>query len=116
MINQILSNTSGDKNLAVGMGATMYFISDRVACTVVAIRRNRQGVAREIDVQRDDACLTNEGGIYGQQKWEFSPNPKGPIDTFVLRKNGKWVQKGQSMKNGTVCVPGYRDAYYDPSF
>lgn len=96
---------------SVGMGATVCYMTDRHAGTVVAVSTS----GREVTVQRDRARLTNKDGIYGNQEYEYSPNPEGSKDVFTLRKNGRYYRKGEPIGGLTVHL-GARREYYDPSF
>jgi hypothetical protein len=50
------------------------------------------------------------------QTYEYTRNENGETIVFTLRKNGRWVKKGQSMRNGTSLSIGHRSEYYDYSF
>ena len=39
-----------------------------------------------------------------------------PIRKFTLRKNGRWVADGESMRSHGGLGIGHRDYYRDPSF
>lgn len=95
----------------VGMGATICLWTDRHAATVIKVSPS----GREVTVQHDHARLTNKDGIYGNQTYEYSPNPDGPTEVFTLRKNGRYTRKGEEM-GGTTLHVGDRREYYDPSF
>ncbi|QOF39432.1 hypothetical protein E3G66_003636 [Mycobacteroides abscessus] len=38
------------------------------------------------------------------------------MQTFTLRKTGRWIRKGESEKGGTALLIGRRDEHYDYSF
>ncbi len=96
----------------VGQGATIIHWTDRTACTIVWVDSKK----REVRVQRDHANRVDNRGMSDAQDYKYSPNPNGELYVFTLRKNGKWVAKGQGLKNGTRLVIGVRMEYYDFSF
>jgi hypothetical protein len=95
----------------VGMGATICYWTDRHAGTIIAVSAS----GREVKVQVDKAVAKHKNIFTETQDYEYSPNPEGSIYTFTLRKNGRYVEKGSSMK-GTKLWVGDRREYYDPSF
>lgn len=110
LINRVIENTTSNKP-TVGMGATICKYSDRHAATVVAVSKD----GKSVDIQRDTATRTDKNGMSECQDYEYSPNPDASIETYTLRKNGRWVQKGQSLKGQSIAI-GYRSEYYDYSF
>lgn len=95
----------------VGMGVTFLHWSDRSAGTISDVISDR-----EIKVQGDSAKRIDSNGMSESQTYEFTQNPDAPKATYTLRKNGRWVRKGQDMKNGQRLAIGYRDAYHDFTF
>lgn len=95
----------------LGMGATHIGWTDRHPYTIVAVIS-----PKEIVVQEDNYTRTGKNGMSESQAYEFIPNPEAEKIPVTLRKNGKWIQSGQSMKNGRKFVIGYRDKYHDYSF
>jgi hypothetical protein len=96
----------------VGDGATMLGWSDRHPYTVIEVSPN----GRTVVVQEDFAVRTDNYGMSDCQSYEYSRNPDGRTSTVTLRKNGRWVVKGQGLKNGTGFAMGSRRKYYDYSF
>jgi len=97
----------------VGEGVTMGIGSDRYPYTIVAVRLD----GKEIDVQRDDFHRIDSNGLSERQDYEFFPNESGRTETLTLRKNGRYVVKGVSLRrNFCYWVIGKRGAYQDPSF
>lgn len=104
--------------LRIGDGATVVFHSDRHAGTII----NR--TPKWIEWQEDNAKLISgkplvvAGGFVGHfdnfQEYEYKPNLEGVIRRFTLRKNGKWIQMGDSM-TGCYLIPG-RSKFYDRNF
>ena len=50
----------------------------------------------------------------GSAQYDYLPNPDGIVETYSLRKNGRWVRTGDS-STGCYLVTG-RCEYYDPHF
>ncbi len=96
----------------VGDGATRCVGSDRYPFTIVEIVS-----AKEIVVQEDTATANVEAGHnhYGKQVYDILPNPAAEREHVTLRKNGRWVLKGDPA-NGVGFRLGERDKYSDPSF
>lgn len=92
------------------MGATLCGWSDRHAATIVEVRNEKT-----IVVQRDNAKVV-KGSIHdGSAEYEFSSNTEAGKMIYTLRKNGRWVLKGDSL-NGSGVGVGFRCEYYDPHF
>ena len=94
----------------VGMGATLILWSDRHAYTVVEVKS-----PRTIIVQRDNAKRTDNLGMSESQEYSYTPNPNAPKEVFTFRKNGRWVEKGKSIRNSPLVL-GIREEYYDYYF
>ena len=111
LFNDIMGSSQGP-TAEIGMGATALFYSDRHAMTIIDIQKN----GKRILAQRDKATRVDGHGMSDAQEYEYERNEDGSIETYTLRKNGKWVQEGAKMKNGTRLAIGYRAEYYDFSF
>lgn len=93
---------------SVGDGGTISIGTDRYACTVIDVTKS----GKTVTVQHDNATVTSKDGIYGTQRYEYSPDENGSVYTFRLsRKDGKTFRMGQSFR----LVPG-RNHYVDPHF
>lgn len=110
-LNNMLAGSDPEIVPKVGMGATMIGWTDRHAYTVVEVKS-----ARHVVVQRDAVKRVDMNGISESQRYEFSADPEGEMYEVTRRKNGRWVIKGESMKNGTKFVIGHREEYFDYSF
>ena len=98
----------------IGMGATLCYYSDRHAATVIEVgQKNR---VKYVVVRQDTARRTDTNGQSESQTYQYEPNPDGAEYKFTLRKNGRYVQAGSSMKNGTGLLLGVREEYYDFGF
>lgn len=89
----------------VGMDATVLYISDRVPTVITAVSPSGKQVT------------TWDGKAV--KGWVFTPEmvfDESPAErVFTLRKNGRWVEKGQDMR-GTGLLVGVKDLYRDPAF
>ena len=95
----------------VGMGATLLLWSDRHAGTIVEVSKN----GKMIKWQRDKAVAEFKG-MTDSQSYSYEPDPHAQIETFTLRKNGRWVKSGYGMRQGGTLSVGHRSEYYDFSF
>lgn len=95
----------------VGMGCTILMYSDRHAATIVEVKSSKL-----IVIQRDKASRTDKNGQSESQEYSFNPNPEAKREEVSLRKNGLWILKDGTMRNGTVVRLGERDEYYDYGF
>lgn len=111
MMNQMMADSKQIKP-EVGMGATELLWTDRHAYTITSV--NATGTV--IELQRDRAIRTDTNGMSECQVYTYEPNTNASVQTVTLRKNGQWVTKGQSIKNGTKWLIGFRKEYRDFSF
>lgn len=109
MTNLIMDNSKTPVP-EVGMGATRLGWTDRHPYTVIEVKSPKR-----IVVQADDAKRIDKNGMSESQDYEFNPNPEGETVEISLRKNGRWIEVGQSSK-GTSFLIGHREKYYDYSF
>jgi hypothetical protein len=94
----------------VGMGATELFWSDRHAHTIIKVHGPKL-----IEVQRDKATRTDGNGISDAQSYQYEADPKGAVVMVSLRKNGKWIRVGESMRAPSFAI-GTRIEFYDFGF
>ncbi len=109
LINSI--GEAGEKEWAVGDGATILGWSDRHAATVIEVSAN----GKRIIIQEDTSTRTDSNGMSDAQSYEFTPNPEGRTSAYTLRKNGRWVAEGQPLRGGQSIGRG-RSTYFDYSF
>lgn len=95
----------------VGMGATECCYTDRHAYTIVEVVTDKL-----IVVQQDKAKRADTNGMSESQKYTYESDPEGRKVEVTLRKNGKWITKGEGLKNGTGWLIGDRREYHDYSF
>ena len=111
LFNHIMT-TSVQPAIVLYQGATVLHWTDRSAGTIIQISEN----AKELIWQKDIAKRSDNNGMSESQTYEYTRNENGEIIVFTLRKNGRWIRKGQTMRNGTVLSIGHRSEYYDYSF
>jgi hypothetical protein len=95
----------------VGMAATVIYWTDRAAATIVEVSPN----GRTVKVTHDKATRTDTNGMSESQEYDYETDWLGPRTAYTLRKNGRWVRRGDSM-NGQGLAIGYRRTYHDYSF
>ena len=95
-----------------GMGATVGIGSDCSPYTVIEVSPDY----KTIKIQKDSCKPADGYNYFGNQVYEFTPNPNGTIEVWTLRNNGRYVRKGDKKSNGFYLTIGSRRAYYDPSF
>ena len=111
LINHIYQQNNQTIAPQVDMGATALMWTDRAAYTIIEVLS-----PTKIVVQRDTCKRVDGLGMTDSQEYEYTPNPHGSISRVTLRKNGKWITEGQSMKDGTRWVIDSRMEYYDYTF
>lgn len=111
LVNLLMAQ-SGNPTPTVGMGATMLHWTDREAGTVVEVSPN----GKRLVVQEDTATRTDKNGMSDCQSYSYEPNPNGSKTAYTLRRNGRWVMEGESMRTGRGLRLGTRDKHYDFSF
>lgn len=105
LMNRICENAKSEEEIKVGMGATIYWYSDRTACTVVEVKSKCS-----IVIQRDIATRIDNRGMCENQEYEFSQDENGRKYECYCR-NGVWKTKGDKQR----VVVGKREEYYDYS-
>lgn len=91
----------------VGMPVTKIMLTDRYAFTVVRVLSDDKIVIRADTAKRFDGSGRAQLHVVATGTEEI---------TVTRRKNGAWVQQGQSMKNGQRFVLGERATYINPEF
>lgn len=110
-VNHVYGRMVNTPTPEVGMGATVLMWTDRAPATIVEVVS-----PKTIKVQGDNAKRVDENGMSESQTYEYTPNEDGPVDTYTLRKNGRWIRKGDPMKGGQCLLVGSREKYHDFSF
>ncbi len=95
----------------VGLPATIGSGSDSYPAKVTEVSAS----GKRIKVQR--LCYhAGEGHDYfGTQVWVVTDEPEGDERVYTLRKNGRWIQQGDSI-NGQGIGLGFARAHQNPSF
>ena len=110
------------EDLKVGDGVTLNYYTDRKAGTIVS--KTDKKVVIQFDKQEIDPSWKPEmvpGGFsaiclnQNTQKWICEPDTNGGKQLFSLRKNGRWVLKGDNANNGTYLSAG-KHPFYDYNF
>jgi hypothetical protein len=94
--------------------ATINGWSDRNPATIV------KRTAKTIVVQRDNTAHMSpaDHDAYAEGKGKvvvFTRDYDAAMETYTLRKNGRWIRRGDSLRGQSLTV-GHRDFYRDPSF
>lgn len=100
-----------DTQLTVGMGVTCGIGSDCYPYTLIEIVNERT-----IIVQEDRSKPEPGSDFYKDQRYAYTPNPNGGTFVLTLRKNGRWVRKGETLNSGFHWHLGTRRMYQNPSF
>lgn len=108
--NLLLSGSNGAPVPVVGMGATILGWSDRYACTIVEVSKNK----RVVGIKRDKVKRLDNNGQSDSQRWLCVPDAGNPVEYFSLRKGGGYAAVGS--KSGARLRIGERNHYYDFSF
>lgn len=110
LVNEIMSGGTAE-TFAVGDGATKLMWSDRKAGTIIAVSPS----GKEVTWQEDTSTRVDANGMSDAQSYEYAADPNGATEVFSLRKNGRWVTKGQKIGQGSTLGVG-RSTYHDYSF
>lgn len=100
-------------NAEVGMPATVCFHSDNLPATVIEVA----GEGKRIKVQEDNAERMDSNGMSEAQEYSYTRNPDGRIFEASFRKKiGRYVVKGDGVRNGTRIFVGRRRKFHDFCF
>jgi hypothetical protein len=98
--------------------ATINGWSDRYPATII------KRTAKTITIQRDRTSnlssreSIDSGQSFAQGRGDltiFERDYDAGMETYTLRKNGRWIRRGSSM-NGPSLTLGHRSYYRDPHF
>jgi hypothetical protein len=95
----------------VGNGAHISNGVDTHSVTIIEVSPS----GKTVTVQRD-AVKPKEGSASYSNEWEMTPNTNGATYDFTLRKNGHYVQAGDSMNFGSILHLSGRREYYSYEF
>lgn len=105
-------STKGQPTPVVGMGVTLLHWTDRSPATIIEVGAG----GKSIEVQEDDYKRVDDEGMSECQEYVYYSCLTNPVSTYTLRKNGRWVRKGEPMKQGGALRIGDREKYHDFSF
>jgi phage gp46-like protein len=94
----------------VGEGATISLWADSHPQTIIEVSSD----LKTVTVQQDSAKVDPNAKPYAN-KWIVEKDPQGQVQVFTLRKNGRYVRKGESL-NGQALSLGGRHKYYSYEF
>ena len=102
-----LNERQASDEIKVGVGATIYMYSDRIACTVIEIKSKCKAI-----IQRDNAIRIDNTGSYSEsQEYRYEKDDRG-MKFEIYCRNGIWRVKDSKER----VVIGKRDEYYDYTF
>jgi hypothetical protein len=104
-------NTMERTKPVVGNGAHMSNGVDTHSMTIIMVSESGKTV-----ITQRDSVKPVEGSSSYSNEWEMTPNPNGATYEFSLRKNGLYVQAGDSMNFGSVLHISGRREYYSYEF
>lgn len=113
-INEVM-NTKVNENPEVGMGATRFVGSDRYAMVVTEVLSSKKVKIAHVPKELLEKFVTDENGVMrlpeeylndiiarGNKKMQFGTPYYAGIE-YSLRKNGRWLPKGEGLW-GTCSV------------
>lgn len=99
-------NTTTQATPTVGMAATVCYMTDRHAATVIKVSPS----GSKVTVQEDTATRVDTNGMSDIQQYTYAPNDKGEIHVFFRQGDGSYATRGKRLTLGT------RRSYFDFSF
>tara|TARA_R110001592_G_scaffold65785_3_gene202067 strand:- start:1464 stop:1994 length:531 start_codon:yes stop_codon:yes gene_type:complete len=103
-VNQMMGNNATEPK--VGEGATELMYSDRNPYEVLSVSED----GSECQIRRMSAKITNEGGIYGQQTWEFTSN-EGEGETLKWHPKKGWCRYSETIEIQKSLANKLRNEY-----
>jgi|APGre2960657404_1045060.scaffolds.fasta_scaffold53324_2 hypothetical protein len=94
----------------IGEGATISLCADSHPQTIIEVSDDLKTVV----VQEDKSTIDPTAPAYSN-RWIIERDPQGVVEVFTLRKNGRYVRKGESL-NGQALTLGGRHKYYSYEF
>lgn len=91
---------------SVGAPATICYLTDRVACTIVRVSPN----GARVTVREDKAIRTDGNGMSESQSYTYERNPDGTEHVFHRQGDGSYQARGKSLHIGS------RRSYHDYSY
>ena len=127
MLNEVLHCSKSQKNdLYIGLCGTQFVGSDRYAVVITELispKCVRVAHIRDVDYQHNikqdkdgndylEASIMENYIDIDDKRISFKPSGK----LFKLRKNGRWIQEGNSLHSTGGIHFGEAEEYRDPSF
>lgn len=127
MIGEVMSvQKSDNSNLYVGLCGTQFVGSDRYAVVITEIISPKSvRVVNMLDIDYSSNRPLDENGneyipVKNMSKYARVNSEKTGFEAkgsvFKLRKNGRWIQEGNSLWSTGGVHFGKADEYRDPSF
>ena len=140
MINEVMNVRKSSDEPSVGMLGTYYVGSDRYAVVVTAVETPRKiHILTLYDFDDSDRIVTEDGieyyahdideliaknapkyhpefGDNAMEIYESEVRRMNDTTTYTLRKNGRWLRKGDWLWDCGAVHLGKADPYLDPSF
>ncbi len=113
VINRIMEGPTSQEPY-VGMPITFTSWSDRDCGIIVEVSPSGKSF-KAVAVK---ATRIDNNSMSESQRYEYSgiPGAEQYTSTWTLRRNGRFVKVGNSMRGGGGVILGVWDAYYDYSF
>ena len=102
-LDNLLGVRTSNKSIEIGEGATIYWWTDRTACTVIEVSKSGKFAKIQEDKAIEETPMSNN--------YKYEKDTKGRIFEIYCRK-GIWKTKEEKQK----VIIGKRDKYYDYSF
>ena len=108
-------------NPVAGSKGTKLHYTDRTPCTVTRTSEDGKTVwVRANKTEITKAPVIEPGGFCGHcttpAEYKILDELEGSESCFTFRKNGKFVEKGSSIKDGLVVTFSYHLKFYDYNF
>lgn len=128
-LNEVMNcNKSVKNDIVSGMGATMFCGSDRYAMVVTKVITPKKIMVAHVANDHVDKFITeNDVMILPEEYMKFYDRQNKtdewghPLSyhrsiEYTLRKNGRWMPKGEGMWGTSSIHVGYAEDYRDPNF
>jgi hypothetical protein len=112
----------------IGSPATECGYSDRHAGWITSVSKSgtrvtfARGKATLLNGPASDAADALQvslggfaGHVSGTQRWHIERDTEAPAEVYSLRRNGRWVRRGESAAGGARLVAGHSH-HYDFNF
>ncbi len=119
IVNAIGRQTKDILEPKVGVGCTVLMWSDRSPATIVEVSPSKRSIWVVGNGYKNFPGHCN--AFTEDQKYVIEPIPpekanRKYAEEYTLRKNGKYVAKGEPYLGGSVLLIGVQEVYRDPHF